>query len=511
MKAPILTRFVLITACAFIAVPLSRAADAPPAAKRPPNIVLILSDDVGYGDVGCYGATRVKTPNIDRLAAEGVRFTDAHATSATCTPSRYSLLTGQYAWRRKGTGILPGDASLIIDPASPTLPSLLRSAGYATAAVGKWHLGLGKGKVDWNGEIAPGPLEVGFDESFIIPATGDRVPCVFIEGHHVVGFDPNDPIAVSYGIKVGDWPTGRENPDLLTLKPSEGHADTIINGISRIGFQTGGKKALWKDDEIADTLTARALGFIERSAANADKPFFLYFATHDIHVPRVPAPRFRGTSGCGIRGDAIQELDWSVGQVMDRLEKLNIADNTLVLFSSDNGPVVDDGYADGSVENLNGHKPAGPWRGGKYTIWEGGTRMPFITRWPGRIAPGTCDAMLSQIDLIASLVPLAGGKVPEGAAPDSVNLLSVLLGESKEGRKSLIEQGGGYNIALRQGQLKFISPTLKPGAKPGPRGQSGEPQLYDLAADPGETNNLAASQPEKVKELAGVIEAEKNK
>ncbi len=477
--------------------------------KRPPNIVLILSDDVGYGDVGCYGATRVKTPNIDRLAAQGVRFTDAHATSATCTPSRYSLLTGQYAWRRKGTGILPGNASLIIDPDRPTLPSLLRSAGYSTAAVGKWHLGLGKGKVDWNGEIAPGPLEVGFDESFIIPATGDRVPCVFIEGHHVVGFDPNDPIAVSYGIKVGDWPTGREHPELLTLKPSEGHADTIINGISRIGFQTGGKKALWKDDEIADTLTARAVSFIERSAASKDKPFFLYFATHDIHVPRVPAPRFRGTSGCGVRGDAIQELDWSVGQVMDTLEKLKIADETLVLFSSDNGPVVDDGYADGSVENLNGHKPAGPWRGGKYTIWEGGTRMPFITRWTGRIAPGTSDALLSQIDLIASLLPLAGGKVPAAGAADSVNLLNVLLGESSEGRKSLIEQGGGYNIALRQGQLKFIPPTLKPGAKPGPRGQSGEPQLYDLAADPGETNNLAAAQPEKVKELAEVIEAQK--
>jgi len=184
------------------------------AANRP-NIVLIIADDLGYGDVSCYGATKVKTPNLDRLAGQGIRFTDAHSTSGTCTPSRYSMLTGEYAWRKKGTGILPGDAALIIDPKRATLPSVLKSAGYNTGAVGKWHLGLGDGKLDWNTEIKPSPNEIGFDYSFIIPATVDRVPCVFVENHRVVGLDAKDPITVSYQYKVGDEPTGKENPDLL--------------------------------------------------------------------------------------------------------------------------------------------------------------------------------------------------------------------------------------------------------------------------------------------------------
>lgn len=218
-------------------------------APRPPNIVLILADDVGYGDFSCYGATRVATPNVDRLAARGMRFTDAHSSSATCTPSRYSLMTGEYAWRKKGTNILPGDAALIIEPGRATLPSVLHAAGYATGCVGKWHLGLGRGNIDWNGEIQPGPLEVGFDYSFIIPATGDRVPCVFVENHRVFGLDPQDPIQVSYNEKVGNDPTGRERPDLLAMKLSAGHDGTIVNGISRIGFMSGGKSARWVDTE----------------------------------------------------------------------------------------------------------------------------------------------------------------------------------------------------------------------------------------------------------------------
>src|SRR4051794_17173337 len=301
----------LISALLMCLVPFSapaRAADTP--APRP-NIVLIMADDLGYGDVGCYGATKVATPNIDRLAAQGLRFTDTHAAAATCTPSRYALLTGQYAWRKKGTGILPGDAGLIIDPAKPTLPGVLKQAGYTSGCVGKWHLGLGSGNVDWNRDITPGPLELGFDYSFIIPATGDRVPCVYVEGHRVVGGDPNDPILVNYQRKVGDLPTGREHPELLTVKPSHGHADTIVNGISRIGFMAGGRRALWNDTDMADVLTRTAVQFLEQ---HKDRPFFLYFATHDIHVPRVPNGRFAGKSGCGVRGDVIQELDWSVGQ-----------------------------------------------------------------------------------------------------------------------------------------------------------------------------------------------------
>jgi len=240
-------------------------------ADAPANIVIILADDLGYGDVSCYGATRVHTPNMDKLAEQGLRSTDAHSSSATCTPARYALLTGQYPWRKKGTGILPGDASLIIDTTQTTVPSMLRKAGYVTGAIGKWHLGLGNGAVDWNKEIKPGPREIGFDYSFIMPATGDRVPCVYVENQRVVGLDPNDPISVSYEMKIGNDPTGRENPELLKMRPSHGHDNTIVNGISRIGYMSGGKAARWVDEDMADVLTKHAVQFIE---SNKAKPFF---------------------------------------------------------------------------------------------------------------------------------------------------------------------------------------------------------------------------------------------
>jgi arylsulfatase A-like enzyme len=460
-------------------------------ARRAPNIVVILTDDVGYGDVGCYGATKVRTPNVDRLAKEGLRFTDAHSSSATCTPSRYSLLTGEYAWRKKGTGILPGDAALIIDTSRPTLPALLRGAGYVTGAVGKWHLGMGEGNVDWNKSIKPGPREVGFDHSFVMPATGDRVPCVFVENGKVVNADSSDPIEVAYGRKVGNEPTGKENPDQLKMKLSKGHDNTIVNGISRIGFMSGGQKARWKDEEIADVLTRQAVSFVER---NKDRPFFLYFATHDIHVPRVPGPRFAGKSGCGVRGDVIEEMDWSVGEVMAALDRAGVADNTLVIFTSDNGPVVDDGYADGAERDLNGHKPAGPLKGGKYQIFEGGTRVPFVARWPGRIKPGTSDALVCQVDFLASFTKLAGAERPSGAGPDSQDILPAILGENKTGRESLVEQGGGVMTALRKGNWKFV-----------PRPQ-GKPELYDLSTDLAETKNLAAERPEVVREMRAELQ-----
>lgn len=486
----------------YSALPLLAPGRAMAAAQRP-NIVYIYADDVGYGDISCYGAQRVQTPNLDRLASSGVRFTNAHSSASTCTPSRYTLLTGEYAWRQKGTGILPGDASLIIKPGRVTLPSMFKQSGYATGAVGKWHLGLGNGNVDWNQDIKPGPLEIGFDYSFLIPATGDRTPCVFVENHRVVGLDPKDPIVVNYDHKVGNDPTGREHPELLKMKYSHGHDQTIVNGISRIGYMSGGKAARWVDEDIADTITGKAVSFIERQKAN---PFFLYFATHDIHVPRVPNKRFVGKTPMGPRGDAIAELDWSVGQVLATLERNKLTENTIVIFSSDNGPVVDDGYQDQAVEKLGGHKPAGPWRGGKYSAYDGGTKVPFILKWPGKVKPGVSDAMICQVDLLASFADLTGQKLPHEAAPDSLDMLPALLGQSKTGRTSLVEHAGALSLIV--GEWKVIE------AHPGPKlditknelGNDAKPQLFHLSVDPSEKNDVAEQHPDKVKELLAMLE-----
>jgi arylsulfatase A-like enzyme len=488
-----------VLAGCFLSAPTATAA---PSTTSKPNIIIILADDLGFGDVGCYGATKIKTPNVDRLAHEGLRFTDAHATSATCTPSRYALLTGQYPWRRKGTGILPGDAAALIEPGRTTIASTLQKAGYRTGVVGKWHLGLGgENGPDWNSDIKPGPLEIGFDYSFIMPATGDRVPCVYVENHRVVGLDPKDPIQVNYDRLVGDEPTGKEHPELLKMKPSHGHDQTIINGISRIGYMTGGKSARWVDEDRADLFTQKSVAFIEKSR---DKPFFLYFATHDPHVPRVPHPRFVGKSGCGVRGDVIVEFDWCVGEILATLDRLKLSDDTLVILSSDNGPVLDDGYLDGSVRNLNGHKPAGPLRGGKYSIFEGGTRIPLILRWPHHIKPAVSDALVSQVDFLASFAALVGLPLATGDAPDSVNMLPAFLGESKTGRDQLVEHA--HVLALRDGLWKYIEPGQGParnkftntelGANPGG-------QLYNLGDDLAESQNLNTNQPDKTRKLAG--------
>jgi arylsulfatase A-like enzyme len=410
-------------------------------------------------------------------------------------------MTGEYPWRKKGTGILPGDAQLIIDPARPTLPKMLKQAGYKTGAIGKWHLGLGAGAIDWNKEIKPGPLEIGFDYSFLIPATVDRVPCVYVENHRVVGLDPKDPIKVDYEKKIGDEPTGKENPELLKMKLSHGHDNTIVNGISRIGFMSGGKLARWVDEDIADVITSRAVKFIEE---NKSRPFFLYFATHDVHVPRTPHARFRGTSQCGVRGDVLQEFDWSVGEIMKALVRLELDENTLIIVTSDNGPVIDDGYADGAEKDLNGHKPSGPLRGGKYSVYEAGTRVPFVVSWPRKIKPGKSDALICQVDAVATFAALVDGKISKGAAPDSFNILRALLGESKTGREYLVEDARVRS--LRKKEWKFIPANPSASAASHQRGVLNEPQLYDLSEDLGEKKNLAEEKPELVKELSELLE-----
>lgn len=474
-----------------------------------PNIVLIYVDDLGYGDTSCYGATMVSTPNIDRIAQEGCRFTDGHSSAATCTPSRYSLLTGEYAWRQKGTGVASGDANAIIKPGRVTVASMLKQAGYRSAAIGKWHLGLGDGPIDWNKPISPGPLEIGFDESFVIPATGDRVPCVYVANHNVVGLDPNDPITVSFREPVGDDPTGLKNPELLKMGWDHGHNATIVNGISRIGFMSGGKTARWVDEDMADVITKEAVRFIDRhKASHHDQPFFLYFNPHDIHVPRVPHTRFSGTTVMGPRGDAIAELDWCVGEILKSLDQHRLAEKTVLIFTSDNGPVVNDGYKDSAVEMLGAHKPAGPWRGGKYSSFEGGTRVPFLVRWPAKIQPSTTsEALVCQIDFLASFAALVGQVLPEGAGPDSLNTLPALLGETRRGRDHLVEQAGAHS--LRRGSWKLIEASKGPAVSKQVNIETGNAplvSLYDLASDPGETNNVAEQNQETVLEMVELLQ-----
>lgn len=478
-------------------VPFNLVFGADRQAPENPNVIMVLADDLGYGDVGCYGATRVKTPNLDRLAAKGLRFTDGHSAAATCTPSRYALMTGEYAFRKKGTGILPGDAALVVPTDRATVPSIMKKAGYITGVVGKWHLGLGTAEsgINWNGSIAPGPKEVGFDYSFIMAATGDRVPCVYIENQKVVGLDPSDPIQVSYRTPFEGEPNGIAERDRLRINWSHGHNNAVVDGIGRIGFMKGGKAALWKDEDMSDAFTKKGVEFIEQHKAD---PFFLYFAAHDIHVPRVPNIRFVGATSMGPRGDAIVEFDAAVGELLNTLDRLKLSDNTLVILSSDNGPVLDDGYQDDAVEKLGDHKPAGPLRGGKSTIYEGGNRVPFIVRWPARIKPGISDALVCQVDLCASLASLVGVDLKSSDAPDSFSVLPALLGDSKIGREHLIEQAAG--LALREGPWKLVEATSKYPV-----------QLFDLKTDISESRNLADDNKELVKTLTTRLNAVKEK
>lgn len=492
----------------------SAAAPAPGKAPKghdgKPNVIIIYADDLGYGDLQCYGARNVETPHVNRLADEGIRFTNVHAVAATSTPSRYSLLTGEYAWRRPDTDVAAGNAGMIIRPTQFTMADMFKHAGYATAAIGKWHLGLGDktGTQDWNAPLAAAPADLGFDYHYIMAATADRVPCVFIENGEVANYDPTAPIEVSYRQNFAGEPTGKDNPELLyNLKPSHGHDQSIVNGISRIGYMRGGGKALWKDENIADSITTHAIRFMEQ---HRDEPFFMYFATNDVHVPRFPHDRFRGKNPMGLRGDAIVQFDWSVGQIMDALDRLGLTENTLVILSSDNGPVVDDGYDDRAEELLNGHSPTGPWRGNKYSAFEGGTMVPAIVRWPAKVAQGKeSDVLISQIDWMASLGSLIGARLPKGAAPDSRDHLGNLLGTDTTDRPWVIELASNHVLSVRTKDWKYIEPNDGPAMITwGPKIETGNcaiPQLYDMRTKGDERENLSSQFPGQLFELQTIL------
>jgi len=467
-----------------------------------PNIIFIYADDLGYGDVGAYGATELKTPNMDKLANGGVVFTNGYSSSATCSPSRYALLTGTYPWRNKNAKILSGTAPLLIDTTQMTIPKMLKTKGYHTGIVGKWHLGLGNGQVDWNKHIAPGPNEVGFDYSYIMAATQDRVPTVYIENGRVSNLDPDDPIEVNYKDNFPGEPTGKDNPELLKMKWHHGHHSSIVNGISRIGFMKGGESAKWVDENMADTFLVRAQQYILQ---HKTEPFFLYYSLQQPHVPRTPHARFVGQSGLGPRGDVIVEADWCIGELMKTLEEAGLLENTLIVLTSDNGPVLNDGYYDDAVEKIGKHTPSGPFRGGKYSLFEAGTRVPFITYWKGRIVPFKSNAIVSQLDLMSSLAVLVDSEV---RGPDSEELLEVLLGHDKKGRDELILEAT-TRTAFRKGNWVLIPPYEGPEKNNHVNielGNADHYRLYHLKTDIGQQQNLAQSNPEKLEEMIVAFE-----
>jgi len=485
-------------------------------AKSRPNIIVIMADDLGYGDVSCNGATAIQTPNIDALAASGLRFTSGYCSASTCTPTRYSFLTGTYAFREEGTGIAPPNSPALIQPGTTTIASLLHDAGYTTGVIGKWHLGLGekkgpdwKGGPDWNGDLKPGPLEIGFDRCFLLPTTNDRVPQVFVENHRVKNLDPADPLWVGTKKPSPDHPTGLTHRDKLKMNWSHGHNQTIHNGISRIGFYTGGQAARFRDEDLADTWVRESKAFISEQK-QAGKPFFLFFAAHECHVPRIAHERFQGKSKLGPRGDAILELDWCVGELTKTLAAEGMTNDTLIVFCSDNGPVLDDGYQDDAVEKNGSHRAAGPYSGGKYSVYEGGTRTPFITSWPGTIVPGLSDEIVCTIDLATSLATLVSRPIPADACLDSLDVSGALLGRpNTHGRDYLIEQDNGNsgNFGFRVGNWKLLRHDKKQARNLKVEQQlTNTPvshfQLFDLATDPGEQNDLTADRPELASQLA---------
>lgn len=475
-----------------------------------PNVIIIFADDLGYGDLGCYGATKVQTPHIDQLAKEGRRFTDAHSASAVCTPSRYALLTGEYPHRKNLNRPVFLKTGLVIGEDQQTMADIMKDAGYTTACIGKWHLGFGTEAPDWNGDLKPGPLECGFDYYFGVPVVNSHPPFVYVENHRVVGLLPDDPFVFGKKAKT------QEIFEKMGLKQIGG-ADAA--------------HALYDDYQVGTTLAGKAVEWIRKQSGD---PFFLYLSTTNIHHPFTPHPRFQGTSECGLYGDFIHELDWIVGEVMGTLEEQGVSDNTLVIFTSDNGGMFN---VSGQDAWDAGHRLNGELLGFKFGAWEGGHRVPFIARWPEKIEGGTeSDQLISNIDMIATLTKLTGGKLGVGQGRDSVNILPALVGNpEKQLRDHIVLAPWKFDrISVRRGKWMYISGQGSGGFTAAKRGahafggpaaisyagyvnsdiNNGEiipeappAQLYDLEADLKQTRNLYNEYPEIVEELSALLKS----
>lgn len=452
------------------------------ATRDRPNIVVILADDMGSGDPGAYNsASRVPTPHLDRLAGEGMRFTDAHTPSSVCTPTRYGLLTGRYAWRtRLKSGVTWGYDPLLIEPGRMTVASLLKQHGYRTAAFGKWHLGLGdRDTTDYARPLRPGPGSVGFDYFFGIPASLDMDPYVYVENDGLVA------------------------PPTLTVAASK-HRREGGGGFWRAGPIAPG----FQHHEVMPTLTRRVVSYIEeRGAAPAGNPFFLYFPLSSPHTPWLPTAEFQGKSGAGPYGDFATQTDWTVGQVLDALERSGLRDNTLVIFTSDNGAH----WLETDIARY-GHRANGSLRGQKADIHEGGHRVPFLARWPGRVPAGsTSDQTIVLTDLLATVAAIVGAPLPDDAGEDSYDILPALLGRSPAApiREAAVHHSLHGMFAIRQGPWKLIlgqgSGGFTAPAQVQPKAGEPEWQLYNLESDPGERVNVFDRHPEVVGRLAALL------
>ena len=500
----------------FLALLLAGAVSA-----KQPNVVLIFADDLGYGDVGCYGATKLKTPNIDKLAEEGKRFTDAHSSSAVCTPSRYGLLTGEYPFRANGGkgiwGPAPIQSPLLIDTETVTVADVFKSKGYDTAVFGKWHLGFKEGKNDWQEPLSPGPQDLGFDYYFGMPVVNSAPPYVYVENTGVVGGDPDDPL-----VHLGRNAQGKATP--ITPIPPEA-AQRSANQFK--GAVEAHKQ--FNDFEVGTKLTEKATEWIE---SREGKPFFLYFATTNVHHPFTPAEQFQGKSECGPYGDFTQELDWIVGEVRKSLEKAGVADNTLIIFTSDNGGMFNFG---GRAAAAKGHKINGDLLGSKFGIWEGGHRVPFIAWWPGKIEEGTVsDQMLLNVDLKATFAEVIGRELSADEKKDSISMLPALTGDPEKPLRTemVITPHKPTHMAVRKGKWMYIPARSDGGfggSKPNQhawggaavtklvgtpnsdiengRIKKGSPpaQLYDLEADVNQTKNLFKENPEVVEQMKTLL------